>query len=140
MGHSDGGTPNFEEAYGYDDSVGMHGAAIYEAAGMHAAGVIDIEEVQSVAHNCFGSTGTCGAMFTASTMAASFEAMGIAVLGSSSHPAVLPEDRLANTVLSGASTIQQGSISALSSVKTQDYEQAVDVLFGMMRIGYIADP
>ena len=55
---------------------------------MHANGAIDIEEVQSVAHNCFGSTGTCGAMFTASTMAAAFEAMGIALLGSSSHPAV----------------------------------------------------
>ena len=100
---------------------------------MHANGVIDIEEVQSVAHNCFGSTGTCGAMFTASTMAASFEAMGIALLGSSSHPAVLPEDRLANRVEDFAKPT--GGITALSPTKTEDYHQAVDTLFQMLQSG-----
>ena len=86
MGHSDGRAPKFEAAYGYDDALGMDGHVIFEAAGMHANGVIDVEELQSVAENCFGSTGTCGAMFTASTMAASFEALGISLLGSSSLP------------------------------------------------------
>ena len=32
MGHSDGRSPNFERQYDYDDSVGMHGAAIYVSA------------------------------------------------------------------------------------------------------------
>ena len=82
---------------------------------MHANGVIDIEEVQSVAHNCFGSTGTCGAMFTASTMAASFE------------------DRLANRVEDFAKPT--GGITALSPTKTEDYQQAVDTLFQMLQSG-----
>ena len=49
-------------------------------------------------------------MFTASTMAAAFEAMGMALPGSSSHPAVLPEKRAENTI---------------SDVKKADCEAAV---------------
>jgi len=60
----------------------------FEAVGAHAAGRLDDDELHQVeCHSCPGA-GSCGGMYTANTMAAAIEAMGLSVPGSASHAAV----------------------------------------------------
>lgn len=60
----------------------------FESYGELLAGQIDEERYDAVvAHACPGA-GACGGMYTANTMAAAAEALGMTLPGSSSHPAV----------------------------------------------------
>lgn len=61
---------------------------VYEAVGAHGRGLIDDEELDQIERAACPSEGSCGGMFTANTMASATEALGIALLGSSSAPAV----------------------------------------------------
>ncbi len=59
----------------------------FEAIGAHSAGSIDDEELLAIeCHACPGA-GSCAGMYTANTMAAAIEAMGMSLPGSSSHVA-----------------------------------------------------
>ncbi len=63
----------------------------FEALGEKLSGKIDEETYQGIiSHACPGA-GACGGMYTANTMAAAFEAMGMSLPGSSSFPALSPE-------------------------------------------------
>jgi dihydroxy-acid dehydratase len=60
----------------------------FEAVGAHAAGRIDDTHLHHIeCHACPGA-GSCGGMYTANTMAAAIEAMGMSLPGSSSNMAV----------------------------------------------------
>ena len=60
----------------------------FEAIGAHAAGSIDDQELAAIeCHACPGA-GSCAGMYTANTMAAAIEAMGMSLPGSSSNVAV----------------------------------------------------
>jgi dihydroxy-acid dehydratase len=62
----------------------------FQSYGAYIAGKIDDEERQQiVSHACPGA-GACGGMYTANTMAAAIEAMGMSLPYSSSTPAVDP--------------------------------------------------
>jgi len=62
----------------------------FQSYGAYLAGSIDdAERQQIVAHSCPGA-GACGGMYTANTMAAAIEAMGMSLPYSSSTPAVDP--------------------------------------------------
>lgn len=58
--------------------------SVFEAVGEYAAGKISREEFEGIERNACPSTGACGGMYTANTMSASFEALGMSLLGSSS--------------------------------------------------------
>lgn len=63
----------------------------FEAVGQYHAGNIDDKELHRIeCHVCPGP-GSCGGMYTANTMAAAAEAMGMSLPGSSSTPAVSPK-------------------------------------------------
>lgn len=65
----------------------------FEAVGQYNSGQIDDEELLGIeCHACPGP-GSCGGMYTANTMAAAIEAMGMSLPGSSSNPAVFTEKR-----------------------------------------------
>jgi dihydroxy-acid dehydratase len=65
----------------------------FESYGEFIAGRIDEDErMDIVRHACPGS-GACGGMYTANTMAAAIEAMGLSLSGSSSVPAEDPAKR-----------------------------------------------
>jgi len=83
-GTTGGECPKWEAKFGSELSSGSP----YEAQGAYAAGIIDIEELEVVEKRCLGSTGACGEMFTASSMAAAFEAMGLSPPNSSCTLAV----------------------------------------------------
>jgi dihydroxy-acid dehydratase len=64
---------------------------VFEAVGAHAAGRMteaDLRDLEAVA--CPGA-GACGGQFTANTMSAVGEALGISPLGANSVPALVPE-------------------------------------------------
>ncbi|MDB5054605.1 MAG: Dihydroxy-acid dehydratase [Bacilli bacterium] len=63
----------------------------FEAVGQYHAGKINEQELHRIeCHVCPGA-GACGGMYTANTMAAAVEAMGMSLPGSSSTPAISPQ-------------------------------------------------
>lgn len=66
----------------------------FEGIGALAAGTIDDKELRGIeCHACPGA-GSCGGMYTANTMSAAIEALGMSVPGSSSHMAVDQQNRI----------------------------------------------
>lgn len=63
----------------------------FEALGEKMAGTISGEDYEGVVMNACPGPGACGGMYTANTMAASIEVMGMALPYSSSNPAIGPE-------------------------------------------------
>ncbi len=59
----------------------------FEALGKRYAGSISDEDYEGVIRNSIPGAGACGGMYTANTMAASIEAMGLSLPFSSSYPA-----------------------------------------------------
>lgn len=55
----------------------------FEAVGTYMAGRMSKEDFDGIEKNACPTTGSCGGMYTANTMAGSFEALGISLLGSS---------------------------------------------------------
>lgn len=64
---------------------------VYEAVGAHSAGKISEKELYEIECNACPGAGSCGGQFTANTMACVSEAIGIALPGSSSYPAIDPQ-------------------------------------------------
>jgi dihydroxy-acid dehydratase len=64
---------------------------VYEAVGKYQAGQMSIEDLTALEKIACPSAGACGGQFTANTMACVSEAIGLALPGSSSPPAVIAE-------------------------------------------------
>ena len=62
--------------------------SVFEAVGAHAVDALSDAELSLIEHNACPTEGSCAGMFTANTMAAVAEALGMALPGSSSPPAV----------------------------------------------------
>src|SRR5436853_565197 len=62
--------------------------SVFEAVGAHAAGALTAEELALIERNACPTEGACAGMFTANTMASISEALGMALPGSASAPAV----------------------------------------------------
>jgi dihydroxy-acid dehydratase len=74
---------------------GPHGEAldivsVFEAVGAKAAGKLTDQELALIERNACPTIGSCAGMFTANTMASVSEALGLALPGSASPPAVDP--------------------------------------------------
>jgi dihydroxy-acid dehydratase len=63
---------------------------VWEGVGAHARGLLDDGELTRLERAACPGPGTCGGMYTANTMAAVAEAIGLAPLGSVSAPAADP--------------------------------------------------
>jgi dihydroxy-acid dehydratase len=61
---------------------------VFEAVGAHAKGSIDDDELLAIERAACPTTGSCAGMYTANTMAAVGEALGMSLPGSASPPAV----------------------------------------------------
>ncbi len=62
--------------------------SVFEAVGQYSAGKISLAELKEIEESAIPGAGSCGGMYTANTMASSFEALGMSLPGSSSAPAV----------------------------------------------------
>lgn len=65
----------------------------FEALGKKVAGTISDEDFSGVVHNAIPGAGACGGMYTANTMASAIEAMGMALPGNATNPAVSKDKR-----------------------------------------------
>jgi len=63
----------------------------FEALGAKIAGTMDEADFQGVIRNACPGAGACGGMYTANTMAAAIEALGMSLPYSSSNPALSPQ-------------------------------------------------
>ena len=102
---------------------------VFEAVGARARGQIDDEELGAIERAACPSEGSCGGMFTANTMASAIEAMGLALLGSSSAPA--PDPRRDDAARrSGAAVVRllELGVSARDIVTREALENAVSVV------------
>src|ERR1700736_779234 len=88
---------NLPSVFLYGGSIlpgrGAHGEAldivsVFEAVGAHAAGSLTDEELSLIERSACPTIGSCAGMFTANTMASVSEALGMALPGSASPPAV----------------------------------------------------
>jgi dihydroxy-acid dehydratase len=61
---------------------------VYEAVGSFEAGKMNLEDLKDLENVACPSAGSCGGMYTANTMACISEALGIALPGSASPPAL----------------------------------------------------
>ena len=62
--------------------------SVFEAVGANAAGTLSDEELSLIERRACPTEGSCAGMFTANTMACAAEALGMALPGSSTAPAV----------------------------------------------------
>ncbi len=61
---------------------------VFEAVGAHAAGQMSAERLEALERSACPSGGTCAGLFTANTMASCAEALGMALPGDASIPAI----------------------------------------------------
>jgi len=102
---------------------------VFEAVGAHARGQIDDERLGTIERAACPSEGSCGGMFTANTMASAIEAMGLALIGSSSPSAPDPRrDTFAHQ--SGIAVVEllRRGITARDIVTREALENAISVV------------
>ena len=104
----------------------------FEAVGARARGLMNDEDVDRIERAVCPSAGTCGGMYTANTMASAAEAMGLALPGSSSPPAVdSRRDTLARR--SGEAVIEmlRQDITARDIITKQSLENAIAIVMAL---------
>src|SRR5215217_570020 len=78
-------------APGHYNGQDLNIVSAFEALGQKIAGKITEEDFRCIVKNSCPSAGACGGMYTANTMAAAIEALGMSLPYSSSNPAISSE-------------------------------------------------
>jgi dihydroxy-acid dehydratase len=102
---------------------------VFEAVGARARGAIDDEALGTIERAACPSEGSCGGMFTANTMSSAAEALGMALPGSASPPAV-DERRNGFAEHSGEAVVAllDAGITARSILTREAFENAIAVV------------
>jgi len=105
---------------------------VFEAVGACARGLITKAELSAIEKAACPGQGACGGMYTANTMAAAAEALGMALPGSAAPPAV---DRRRDDIAarSGAAVVHLISrgITARKVMTKQAFENAITVVMAL---------
>lgn len=106
--------------------------SVFEAVGARAAGSIDEEELFAIERNACPTEGSCAGMFTANTMSAAAEALGMALPGSASAPAVdrRREDFAFESGQAVINLLDQG-ITARRILTKKAFENAIAVVMAL---------
>ncbi len=104
----------------------------FEAVGQLASGKITEEKLIAVEKNCIPGAGSCGGMFTANTMSAAIEAMGLS-LPFSSTMAAEDEEKSKSTEKSAHILIQaiKKGIKPLDLLTKEAFENAISVVMAV---------
>jgi dihydroxy-acid dehydratase len=106
--------------------------SVFEAVGAYAAGDCSAEELDAIERHACPGEGACAGMFTANTMASVSEAIGLALPGSASVPAIDPR-RDAIALESGRAVmrlLEQG-IRARRILTKEAFENAIAVVMAL---------
>jgi dihydroxy-acid dehydratase len=105
---------------------------VFEAVGARGRGTIDDAELTAIERAACPSEGACGGMFTANTMASAIEAMGMALLGSSTPPAPDPRrDDFARRSGEAVLGLLETGLSARRIVTREALENAIAVVMAV---------
>jgi dihydroxy-acid dehydratase len=102
---------------------------VFEAIGANAAGRLDAAGLQRMEDGACPGAGACGGQFTANTMAAVCEFLGISPMGSASVPAVDPA-KVGVAVEAGtlAMALHNGGVKARQIITRESIENAIAVV------------
>jgi dihydroxy-acid dehydratase len=105
---------------------------VFEAVGACARGLITRDELTAIEKATCPGEGACGGMYTANTMAAAAEALGMALPGSAAPPAV---DRRRDDIAarSGAAVVRlvEQGITARKVLTKEAFENAITVVMAL---------
>jgi dihydroxy-acid dehydratase len=105
---------------------------VFEAVGARAAGTIDDAELHEIESRACPTEGSCGGMYTANTMAAAMEALGMSLPGSASPPAVDPRrEALAEESGRAVVALLQREIHARQIITREALENALAVVMAI---------
>jgi len=102
---------------------------VFEAVGAHAAGRMSDEDLHDLEASACPGAGSCAGHYTANTMAAAVEALGLSLPGSASPPAI-SERRAEMAFLSGRAVVEQlrAGIRPHDIVTRKSLENAITVV------------
>jgi dihydroxy-acid dehydratase len=104
----------------------------FEAVGQYSGGRIDAEQLTAIEKNACPGAGSCGGMFTANTMSAAFEAMGLSLPYSSTMAAEDPEK--AESAARSAEVLVQSvakNIRPCDLLTREAFENAISVIMAV---------
>ncbi|HWB71488.1 MAG TPA: dihydroxy-acid dehydratase [Egibacteraceae bacterium] len=102
---------------------------VFEAVGARAAGAIDDAELHEIESRACPTEGSCAGMYTANTMACAIEALGMALPGSASPPAVDPRrEALARRSGEAVMALLEADLRPRRIITLQSLENAVAVV------------
>ena len=104
----------------------------FEAVGQLTSGKISKETLMAVEKNCIPGAGSCGGMFTANTMSAAIEAMGLS-LPYSSTMAAEDNEKLISTERSAQALVNaiKKNIRPLDLLTKEAFENAISVVMAV---------
>ncbi|WP_276961674.1 MULTISPECIES: dihydroxy-acid dehydratase [Ferrimicrobium] len=105
---------------------------VFEGVGAYAAGRIDEGELNALERSACPGAGSCAGMYTANTVAAEAEALGMALPGSATPPAG-SEDRLSYARASGEAVVNllERNIRARDILTRPAFENAITVVMAL---------
>ncbi len=105
---------------------------VYEAVGSYGAGQMSLERLRALECSACPGEGSCGGLYTANTMASAIEALGMALPGSASIPAV-DAAREAAAAASGEAVIKllEKNIRPRDILTIEAFENAIAVCVAM---------
>ncbi|MBD2037024.1 dihydroxy-acid dehydratase [Leptolyngbya sp. FACHB-321] len=104
----------------------------FEAVGQYSAGRIDEAMLYAVERNACPGAGSCGGMFTANTMSAAFEAMGMSLMYSSTM-STIDLEKAENTALAGKVLVEaiRKQILPRDIITRKSIENAISVVMAV---------
>ncbi len=106
----------------------------FEALGQKIAGQLSEEDFKNIVKQACPSAGACGGMYTANTMAAAIEALGMSLPFSSSNPA-LSEDKKNECLAAGKAikNLLEKNIRPSDIMTRKAFENAIVVIMALER-------
>ena len=105
---------------------------VFEAVGAHSKGTMPLEELTELESSACPGEGSCAGLFTANTMAAAIEALGMSLPGAASIPAV-DERRLSTSKQAGEMVLEllENGIRPRDILTREAFENSIAVVAGM---------
>ncbi len=117
---------------GHLDGTDISIQDVFEAVGARGRGAIDDEQLAAVERAACPSEGSCAGMFTANTMAAAVEALGLALPGSSAAPAPDPRrDEFARASGEAVVGLLERGLTARAILTREALENAIAVVMAL---------
>ncbi|MDP8992941.1 MAG: dihydroxy-acid dehydratase [Actinomycetota bacterium] len=114
------------------DDRALDVVSVFEAVGARAAGALTDEELSLIERHACPTEGACAGMFTANTMAAVGEALGMSLPGSASPPAVDPRrDDLARRSGEAVVGLLEAGIRPRHILTKEAFENAIAVAMAL---------